>query len=293
MTVTVVVHNMAGEVEMGPRPLPVPLLAEDVICCIPDFHRMDILLLGEDLIGRRGEIPFEGEMPETVTFTMVKVRPGMLDGLDDALVSELVDRGAVQKSPAGFSDDIHCLNLAKKETQSFSGGGFGGKEDFRQCLLLSDGRILTKRYDGDDYMEKSGDYKGSFIWEMAEGTYEVEGGGHLRVTWTAWAELRVRSTEPFGPGDFTDSWQAKDLNADALRLPTIVQQNDGMIDVKAIVTSWMKEDPNSGYHATRKVRTEDGPVMTRMTEEVLEGLGFSKDHFPFYSTGSGVRTLLS
>jgi len=285
--VNVVVLNIAGEVEMGPKELPMPLLAEDVVGAIPDLHRMDILLLGEDQIGRRGEIPFEGEAPDTVTFTIVKVRPGMLDGLDDELVTQLVDLGAVQNSPPGFPDELHCLNLAKKDTQSFCGGGFGGKEDHRQCLLLSDGRILAKRHDSDDYMERNGDYNGSFIWEMAEGTYEVEGGGHLRVTWTAWAELRVRSTAPFGPGDFTNTWQAKDLNVEARRLPTLVHQMDGMIDVKDVASSWIKEDPGSGLACARTAahRTKDGPMMIRLTEEILEGLGFPKEHFQFYSTG--------
>ena len=49
-----------------------------------------------------------------------------------------------------------CLNLAKEDKTSFSGGGFGGMESTHHVLLLPDGRILAKYHHESDYMERSG-----------------------------------------------------------------------------------------------------------------------------------------
>eukprot|EP00438_Fugacium_kawagutii_P033264 Skav234610 [mRNA] locus=scaffold1110:345310:349611:- [translate_table: standard] len=47
--------------------------------------------------------------------------------------------------------------------------------------------------------QHSGDYSGSWSWEIAEGRYTpvVDEAG---VEWIAWAELKHRTDEPFGPG---------------------------------------------------------------------------------------------
>ena len=87
-----------------------------------------------------GEIQADGH---AVTLTLVRVELGMLRGLDESMLQVLEDFGAIQDAPVAVGHE-RCLSMAKSDTEHFSGGGFGGTENFQHVMLLPDGRRLRK-----------------------------------------------------------------------------------------------------------------------------------------------------
>eukprot|EP00439_Symbiodinium_sp_Y106_P024491 s4795_g2.t12 len=177
----------------------------------------------------------------------VRIDAGLLAGLEADTVEALHNFG-------GFPDMKCCLNLAKEDKTSFSGGGFGGMESTHHVLLLPDGRILAKYHHESDYMERSGDYSCTCCWEIAEGNFSpTEEPGCLRITWTSWAELRHRSDEPFGPGTIAANWEPKEIDADRHRLPSILVPTDkGILNLQSSCVAWADED--AGDLVLRDVR---------------------------------------
>ncbi|CAJ1442188.1 unnamed protein product [Effrenium voratum] len=171
----------------------------------------------------RGPVTVEGEINEGEALTYVKVDMGVLSGLAEEMVDVLMDFGAIQDSPPGFNKQ-RCLSVAKSDGTHFCGGGFGGEEQIHHVMLLPDGRILAKYHSSSDYMERSGSYSGSWHWQIAEGSFRPDPAepGVLEVQWTGWAELVHRSTEAFGPGSITGKWEAKLIDEERKRGPSVL-----------------------------------------------------------------------
>lgn len=240
----------------------------------------DKLMLADEVV--QGDVKLE-EGQKDVKLSLLRVDMGVLSGLNEVQVKMLEDFGAVQEAPAGLGCG-RCLLIGKSDSESFSGGGFGGKETEHMVLLLPDGRILAKYHHSSDYMEHSGSYDGSWQWQIAEGSVTPAEPGLLEITWTAWAELRHHTREPFGPGDITGQWEQKLLDVERMRGPFILVPTDhGRLSVPSLVEKWAKEGTGGLACArTKSVRSKKPMPMPKISAGVLKDLGMDPKHLPFW-----------
>ncbi|CAJ1399717.1 unnamed protein product [Effrenium voratum] len=244
----------------------------------------------------RGPVTVEGEINEGEALTYVKVDMGVLSGLAEEMVDVLMDFGAIQDSPPGFNKQ-RCLSVAKSDGTHFCGGGFGGEEQIHHVMLLPDGRILAKYHSSSDYMERSGSYSGSWHWQIAEGSFRPDPAepGVLEVQWTGWAELVHRSTEAFGPGSITGKWEAKLIDEERKRGPSVlVPTSMGRLSVPELCQKWAKEGEGGLACArTKSVRLKKSEIMPNLSEEALKACGMEPAHLPFWCPDSASTTAKS
>jgi len=256
----------------------------DVLSKIPSANCFDKLTLGGDMVS--GNIPVPAGSG-TVSLILVRLDLGVLSGVDEEMMKVLQDFGAIQEVPAPMQGKVKrdCVSMAKRDNEHCSGGGFGDTDRVHHVMLLPDGRILAKYHYADDYMEHSGDYKGTFTWEIAEGQVTpADEPGVLEVEWTGWAELVQRSTKPFGPGEIESKWEAKVIDKEAKRGPsTLVPTEHGRLSLTKLCEKWAKEDSQDyGCARTKSVRVEKGEAMPNLSEEILKGLSMNPAHLTFW-----------
>ncbi|CAK9077908.1 unnamed protein product [Durusdinium trenchii] len=243
----------------------------------------DRLLMGSTTVDREMPIP---EASSTVDLTLVRVDLGLLAGLSEEMMQTLHDFGSIQDAPGALSSTGRCLSIAKADSQSFSGGGFGGNSTLHHLLLLPDGRILAKYHHESDYMEHCGDYDCSCCWEIAEGRFEpiVDAPGEIQVTWSGWAELRHHSSEPFGPGTITKDWEAKVIDEKVRRGPAVLVPTErGRLSIPKLCEIWAKEGSGGvGCARSKSLRVSKSEAMPKLNEETLKTLEMDPANLSFW-----------
>eukprot|EP00930_Biecheleria_cincta_P077036 TRINITY_DN64270_c0_g1_i1.p1 TRINITY_DN64270_c0_g1~~TRINITY_DN64270_c0_g1_i1.p1 ORF type:complete len:506 (-),score=77.68 TRINITY_DN64270_c0_g1_i1:277-1734(-) len=277
-----VLGGLAGNALLGPVRLPLPLRAESIWERLHDVGVFDKLLDGDLELPKTGEVPLALGR-DSVVLTLVRVEIGLLAVLDEATAQALIDCGAVQDSPPGLLGSGHCLSLSNTSHHSMSGGGFGKSDARHHVMLTGDGRILVKYWGDGDYMERNGEYNASCNFQIAEGTFTVEGPAQLSLQWSAWAEAVGRTQEMFAramPGP----WEAKVV--DEVRKPHImVPTNRGVLDLNSLCAAWATEKPDRVNIEASSQRSRTSIRMPNLNEEVLHALGFNPQHLPFWMDG--------
>eukprot|EP00435_Cladocopium_sp_Y103_P009295 s1472_g2.t1 len=258
--------------------------SKDVMSKLSGTTCFDKLLMDGNTVSGNIEVP---EGAKAVTLTLVRVDMGLLSGISEDMMQVLADFGAIQEAPAALSDAKmgQCLSVAKRDGEHCSGGGFGDTERMHHLILLPEGRILAKYHYCSDYMEHSGDYSCCCTWEIAEGHFTpCDEPGVLEVEWSAWSELVHRTTEPFGPGEITGTWEAKVIDPAMKRGPSILVPTDhGKLSVPKLCEKWAKEGeggiPSGRTRSARAVKSEKMP---KLSEEILKTLGMEPRHLAFW-----------
>lgn len=278
-TLKVTVVSLTGEMLLQEEMTAVN--TKDVMSKLSGTTCFDKLLMDGNTVSGNIEVP---EGAKGVTLTLVRVDMGLLSGISEDMMKVLQDFGAIQEAPGGLSEK-QCLSLAKSYGTHCSGGGFGDTNNLHHAILLPDGRILAKYHHYSDYMEHSGDYSCSCTWEIAEGRFTpCEEPGVLEVEWTAWSELTHRTTEPFGPGEITGTWEAKLIDHAMKRVPsTLVPTDLGKLSVPKLCDAWAKEkDDGLPCAKTKSVRVAKSEKMPKLSEEILKTLGMEPRHLAFW-----------
>eukprot|EP00405_Crypthecodinium_cohnii_P011871 CAMPEP_0206435960 /NCGR_PEP_ID=MMETSP0324_2-20121206/10208_1 /ASSEMBLY_ACC=CAM_ASM_000836 /TAXON_ID=2866 /ORGANISM="Crypthecodinium cohnii, Strain Seligo" /LENGTH=204 /DNA_ID=CAMNT_0053903053 /DNA_START=130 /DNA_END=744 /DNA_ORIENTATION=+ len=198
---------------------------------------------------------------------------GISSDVDSELLTTFNECGVIKDSTPGLSDAGPCWSFVTSQSTSFGDVETVDVEMLHQLVLLSDGRaMLKKSYQTETYGQNP--FDGNRKWEMAEGTYTLEDGGKVcKLAWKAHAEAEQKGykevREPAAVA--ADAWTSKGVDGDSG--PAIWIGPNPTVNLQELC---------QGYESQMKRNAERSPEMIGLTEDILEGLGFSKDHLSFY-----------